>query len=106
MIYFISNGNDKVKIGYSGTDRTFENRIRTYKTHNPDTILLDTNVFCNIDDENNIKCELKPFKIGRSEWYYNIPEIHEIWDRYKKLAETRIKEQLKNNIVSITKNNE
>lgn len=104
MIYFISNGNDKVKIGYSGTDRTFLNRMYCYNTHNPDTVLLDTNHFCNIDDEHNIKMELKPYKIGRSEWYYNIPEVHEIWERYKRLAENRVKDQLEMGTALITEN--
>ena len=27
-----------------------------------------------------------------SEWYYNIPEIHDVWARYKKLSLERIKE--------------
>lgn len=66
--------------------------MKTYKTHNPDTIVLDINEFANIDDEHNIKLELKDFRIGRSEWYYNIPEIHDVWARYKKLSLERIKE--------------
>lgn len=103
MIYLVHNGNGKIKIGYTGTERTLESRMRAYKTHNPDTVFLDVNEFSNIDDEHNIKTELKQYAIGRSEWYYDIPEVHEIWGRYKKLAETRVKEQLQNNEVKIVK---
>ena len=101
MIYLVSNNSGKVKIGYSGTERTFRQRMAAYKTHNPDTILLDVNEFTNIDDEHNIKLELKHMAIGRSEWYYDCPEVHEIWDRYKHLAENRIKEQLQEEKVEI-----
>ena len=85
MIYLISNGNDKIKIGYcADMFRWKSQRIPKYITHNPDTIFLDTNESATKQDEYEIHRILKPYKIKpNAEWYYNSDKVHQVWNDFK-----------------------
>ena len=77
MLYLIKSGK-YIKISYA---KNIQERLSDYYTHNPDYQLLDTS-------EGNMKMEkflhkiLKPYQY-RTEWFYNVPEIYDIWNDYK-----------------------
>lgn len=77
MLYLVKSGK-YVKIGYA---KDVSKRMKAYSCTNPDYQLLDTS-------EGNLKMEtflhkiLKPYQY-RTEWFYNVPEIYDIWNDYK-----------------------
>lgn len=85
MIYFINNGNDKLKIGYcADMFRWKSQRIAKYITHNPDTVFIDVNEFGTKEDEYQIHQMLKQYKVKpNAEWYYNNDKIYDVWEMYK-----------------------
>lgn len=77
MLYLIKSGK-YVKIGYA---KDVSKRLKDYYTHNPDYQLLDT-LEGNLKTETFLHKILKPYQ-HRTEWFYNVPEIYDIWNNYK-----------------------
>lgn len=77
MLYLVKSGK-YIKIGYA---KNVEQRMKAYSCTNPDYQLLDTS-------EGNTKMEAFLHKVlkhhqYRTEWFYNVPEVYEIWNDYK-----------------------
>lgn len=79
MLYFIKSGK-YVKIGYA---KDVQKRLCQYYTHNPDYILLDK-IQGDLKMEKFLHRILKPYQY-RTEWFYNVPEIYDIWNDYKQI---------------------
>lgn len=99
MLYLIKSG-DFLKIGYSNN---VNKRLESYRTCNPDFIVLDT-----IEGDEKLEKALhkicKEFKIeNRQEWFYLDPFIINTWNKLKKTDFITIPEPI-NNIQEISIN--
>lgn len=87
MLYLIKlNGQNQtlLKIGYT---KNLEQRIKTYKTHNPLIELVDTQQG-NMVDENILHTLLEDYLFEEcSEWFINDDVVYYIWNHYKHLTE-------------------
>lgn len=96
MLYFIKSQN-YLKIGYSDNQRTFKVRLREYKTHNPDFVVLDTAEGTR-EDEKTLHSILSQYQY-RTEWFYDVEEVHNIWKNYSRehlyIEESPVKKHIK-----------
>lgn len=85
MLYLIKlAGKDQIllKIGYT---KDLEQRIKTYKTHNPLIELIDTQSG-EIKDETILHNQLLNYSFeGSNEWFVENEEIYNVWNSYKSL---------------------
>ncbi len=81
MLYLIKS-NNYLKIGFSENESTFQNRLHSYKCHNPSFEVLEV---CDgtIQDENNLHKLCDEYKY-RTEWFYYSEEVLDIWNNYTK----------------------
>lgn len=97
MLYLIKSGN-YLKIGYSNN---VDKRLESYRTCNPDFIVLDT-----IEGDEKLEKTLhkicKEFKVeNRQEWFYLDPFIINTWNKLKESDFITIPESI-NNIQEIS----
>lgn len=76
MIYLMKS-NNKVKIGYS---EDCIKRLKTFKTGNPDIVLVDTKPG-NRQDENTLHKLCKDWHVT-NEWYEDNENVRKIWNDY------------------------
>ena len=65
MLYFIKS-QDYLKIGYTKDEITYNKRLSTYKTHNPDFKVLD------VVKEGNSKDEIELHRLLKEHSYYGV----------------------------------
>lgn len=82
MLYFIKS-QKFLKIGYTKDRITYQERMNTYCTHNPDFVVIDVTEDGTLNDEKRLHKLLKDYNY-RLEWFYDRPEIHDIWNLYTK----------------------
>lgn len=82
MLYFIKSQN-YLKIGYSRTEKSLVQRMKDYRTHNPNFIILDIVKDGRQEDETALHHIIKNYKYY-SEWFYDNPYIHKVWNNYTK----------------------
>ena len=82
MLYFIKSQN-YLKIGYSRTEKSLVQRIKDYKTHNPNFIILDIVKDGKQEDETTLHHIIKNYKYY-NEWFYDNPYVHKVWNNYTK----------------------
>ena len=89
MLYLIKSG-DYIKIGFSND---VANRMRSYKTCNPDFQILDIQIGSEIDEKNWHE-RLFMYKYRR-EWFHFNQEILELWNStYNKNIQVTLKTDL------------
>lgn len=82
MLYFIKSQNF-LKIGYSQDMESYKKRLKSYRTHNPDFVVLDTVENGTLKDENTLHKLLEDYQYY-TEWFYDCPEVHKCWNQYIK----------------------
>ena len=82
MLYFIKSQN-YLKIGYTKDCDTYNQRMKDYKTHNPNLEIIEVSLEGTLKDEKTLHKLLKLYKF-RTEWFYDFKEVYEIWKDYTK----------------------
>lgn len=103
MIYLVSNGHDKVKIGWSERAKIDDEypRLKEYISYNPDTEIIDIVEHGTKEDEKVLKELTARFYVptkGQREWRYDNDQVREIWNTYKEVIETRWKSWVQDQI--------
>ena len=76
MLYLIEDGN-YLKIGFT---KDIKSRMKTYQTHNPTCVLLQTKKGIKKDEATlHSLCESYRFN---NEWYYNVVEVKQTFENY------------------------
>lgn len=82
MLYFIKS-QKYLKIGYTKDKSTYNTRMKSYKTHNPNFKIIDVKVDGTKEDESKLHKLLSKY-LYYTEWFHDCPEIYEIWNKYTK----------------------
>lgn len=77
MIYLIKSS-DYLKVGFSDN---FEKRLKSYRSDNPNFLILDTLESGTKQDENNLHKMMEKY-LHYGEWFRLCPEVLEIWSSY------------------------
>ncbi len=95
MLYLIESTN-YYKIGYTENDKTLRRRIKSYRTHNPNFIHLDT-FSGNMEDERFLHILCKEYRVNNTEWFIKNSFILETIEAFKKnniVLEEEINEEI------------
>ncbi len=111
MIYLVSNGHDKIKIGWSERAKIDGEypRLKEYISYNPDTQIIDIVEHGTKEDEKVLKELTAQFYVpakGQREWRYDNEQVREIWDKYKNVIETRYNAWLQEQIALLQREQE